>query len=125
LGAKGFTIGTVGNNDRAKVTESQVQAPAEGDQGAQAVAAELGGLPIVVDSAVAPGTVRVVLTEDYTGPGSGLDGTLPSGAVPTGATIDKSAQDIAGDTSADSLADQAPLPSQVFTAGAADPKCVN
>ena len=120
LGARGFTIGTVGNNDRAKVTESQVQAPAEGDQGAQAVAAELGGLPIVVDSAVAPGTVRVVLTEDYTGPGSGLDGTLP-----TGATIDKSAQDIAGDTSADSLADQAPLPSQVFTAGAADPKCVN
>jgi hypothetical protein len=76
-------------------------------------------LPIVVDSAVAPGMVRVVLTEDYAGPGSGLDGTLP-----TGATIDKSAQDISGDASADSLAEQVP-PSPVFTAGSEDPKCVN
>ena len=61
----------------------------------------------------------VVLTEDYTGPGSGLDGTLP-----TGATIDKSAQDASGDTSADSLAGQTP-PSPVFPAGSEDPKCVN
>jgi hypothetical protein len=116
LGAKGFAIGTVGNNDKAKVSESQVQAPAEGDLGAQAVAAELGDLPIVVDSAIPAGTVRVVLTEDYAGPGSGLDGTLP-----TGETIDKSAQD----TSTDSLAEQAPLPSPVITAGSEDPKCVN
>ena len=114
LGASGFAIGTVGNNDKAKVTSSQVQAPAEGDQGAQAVAKELGGLPIVVDSSLPTGTVRVVLTEDYAGPGSGLDGTLP-----TGETIDKSAME------SDAVAEQAPPPSPVITAGPDDPKCVN
>ena len=77
LAAKGFGLGTIGNNDRAKVAESQVQAPAADDIGAQAVARELGGLPVVADPAVPAGTVRVVLTEDYAGPGSGLDGTLP------------------------------------------------
>ncbi len=116
LGAKGFADGTVGNNDKAKVTESQVLAAAEDDLGAQAVAEELGGLPVVADSAIPAGTVRVVLAEDYDGPGSGLDGTLP-----TGETVDKAAQD----TSTDSLAEQAPLPSPVITAGSDDPKCVN
>ena len=123
LGASGFAIGTVGNNDKAKVTSSQVQAPAEGDQGAQAVAKELGGLPIVVDSAIPTGTVRVVLTEDYAGPGSGLDGTLP-----TGETIDKSAQDttdITDTSGTDAVVAQAPPPSPVITAGPDDPKCVN
>jgi len=115
LGAKGFVIGTIGNNDKARVTESQVQAPADGDLGAQAVATELGDLPIVVDSSLAPGTVRVVLTEDYTGPGSGLDGTLP-----TGETVSKASSDIAEGTGA-----QAPPPSPVITAGSDDPKCVN
>ena len=120
LGASGFTIGTVGNNDKAKVTSSQVQAPAEGDQGAQAVAKELGGLPIVVDSSLPSGTVRVVLTEDYAGPGSGLDGTLP-----TGETIDKSAQDATDTAATDAIVAQAPPPSPVITAGPDDPKCVN
>jgi hypothetical protein len=65
-----------------------------------------------VDPSIPPGTVRVVLAEGYAGPGSGLDGTLPS------ATVDKAAaeQDAAG---------QAPLPSPVITAGSNDPKCVN
>ena len=120
LGAGGFAIGTVGNNDKAKVTSSQVQAPAEGDQGAQAVAKELGGLPIVVDSSLPAGTVRVVLTEDYAGPGSGLDGTLP-----TGETIDKSAQDATDTAATDAVVAQAPPPSPVITAGPDDPKCVN
>ena len=112
LGAKGFVIGTVGNNDKEKVTESQVQAPADNDLGAQAVAEELGGLPVVVDTSLSPGTVRVVLTDEYSGPGSGLDGTLP-----TGETIDKA--------SADQSSAQAPPPSPVITAGSDDPKCVN
>jgi hypothetical protein len=109
----GFTGGTVGNNDAAtKVTESQVLAVKEDDPGAQAVAQELGGLPVRVDPSIPPGTVRVILAEGYAGPGSGLDGTLPS------ATVDKAAaeQDAAG---------QAPLPSPVITAGSNDPKCVN
>lgn len=115
LGARGFMIGTVGNNDGAKVTESQVQASAADDVGAQAVARELGGLPVVADPAIAAGSVRVVLTEDYAGPGSGLDGTLP-----TGETVDKAAADT-GET----LDEQAPPPSPVITAGSDDPKCVN
>ncbi len=115
LAAKGFGLGTIGNNDRAKVAESQVQAPAADDIGAQAVARELGGLPVVADPAVPAGTVRVVLTEDYAGPGSGLDGTLP-----TGETVDKAAaQEDSG------AAEQAPPPSPVITAGSDDPKCVN
>ena len=58
--------------------------------------------------------VRVVLTEDYAGPGSGLDGTLPTA---TASTVDKA--------SADTTAGQASPPSPVITAGSNDPKCVN
>ena len=45
------------------------------DLGAQEVAKELGGLPVVADTSLAPGSVRVVLANDYTGPGSGLSGS--------------------------------------------------
>ena len=114
LSPKGFTIGNVGNNEKAKVTQSQVQAPAEDDLGAQAVSRELGGLPIVVDSALPAGTVRVVLTEEYDGPGSGLDGTLP-----TGETVSKAAADTSD------AAKQASPPSPVITAGSDDPRCVS
>ncbi len=117
LGAKGFTIGEVGNNEKAKVTQSQVQAATEDDLGAQAVAKELGGLPVVADPAIPAGTVRVVLSEDYDGPGSGLDGTLPTGDVSTAETVDKSSG--AADTGTG-----APPPSPVITAGSDDPRCV-
>lgn len=121
LGIKGFTIGSVANHDGERVSHSQVQAAAEDDLGAQAVAEELGGLPIVADTALSAGTVRVVLTEEYEGPGSGLDGTLPTGEsateeLATGATVDKASAD--ADTAV-------PLPSPVITAGSDDPRCVN
>lgn len=122
LGAKGFVIGTVGNNEGAKVSESQVQVTAEDDLGAQAVAEELGGLPIVTDSALPAGAVRVVLTEEYEGPGSGLDGTLPTGESFTEAAVDKASQ---SDAAQDAEATAAPLPSPVITAGSDDPRCVN
>ena len=118
LSPKGFTMGTIGNNDKAKVSESQVQAASIDDQGATLVAKELGGLPVVADSSLPPGTVRVVLTEEYDGPGSGLDGTLPTASA---ATIDKASTDINSDLDPE----QAPPPSPVITAGSADPKCVN
>lgn len=117
LGVKGFTIGEVGNNEKSKVTESQVQAPAEDDLGAQAVAKELGGLPIVADASIPAGTVRVVLAEDYDGPGSGLDGTLPTGELSAEETVDKSS----GTTDTGTVA---PPPSPVITAGSDDPRCV-
>jgi hypothetical protein len=55
-----------------------------------------------------------VLADDYAGPGSGLDGTLP-----TSATVEQQSADDAV-TAAD-----APPPSPVITAGSNDPKCVN
>ncbi len=90
---------------------SQVLAAKPDDLGAQAVSKELGGLPIVADPSVQPGTVRVVLGNDYTGPGSGLDGTDP-----TLATADPAATESTGD---------APPPSPIITAGSDNPECVN
>ncbi|MGZ5394371.1 MAG: LCP family protein [Mycobacterium sp.] len=107
---KGFSAGSTGNHEGAPVTGSQVQAAKADDLGAQAISKDLGGLPIVEDSSVAPGWVRVVLAADYTGPGSGLDGIDPT------LTADPVA---AGPTEED------PLASPIITAGSNDPECVN
>ncbi|MCV7215657.1 LCP family protein [Mycobacterium crocinum] len=112
LSAKGFGAGSIGNNDKDHVTRSQVQAAKEDDLGAQAVAKELGGLPVVADASIPAGSVRVVLASDYTGPGSGLEGSLP-----TSAAVSQAAGQ-AGDGTA-------PPPSPIITAGSDDPKCVN
>ncbi|HZU48060.1 MAG TPA: LCP family protein [Mycobacterium sp.] len=114
LVAKGFTAGNVGNNEAAHVKSSQVRAAKADDLGAQQVAKDLGGLPVVADPAVPPGSVRVVLANDYTGPGSGLDGT--ASAAP--AASSHSAAAAAKDTTA-------PPPSPILTAGADRPECVN
>jgi LCP family protein required for cell wall assembly len=111
LTGKGFTAGNVGNNEGVKVSGSQVKAAKVDDLGAQAVSKELGGLPVVADPSVAPGTVRVVLSGDYTGPGSGLDGTDPTLAT--------------ADPAGTEPTDAAPLPSPIITAGSDDPECVN
>ncbi|AKK26619.1 LCP family protein [Mycobacterium sp. EPa45] len=112
LSAKGFGAGNIGNNDKDHVVRSQVQAAKADDLGAQAVAKELGGLPVVADASIPAGSVRVVLASDYTGPGSGLEGSLP-----TSAKVDQAAGQ-AGDGTA-------PPPSPIITAGSDDPKCVN
>ncbi len=111
---KGFAAGNIGNNDRGHVMGSQIQAAKADDLGAQAISKELGGLPVVENPSVSPGSARVVLAGDYTGPGSGLDGREP-----TVATADPAA---AGTSDS---ADPAPPPSPVLTAGSNDPACVN
>ena len=111
LSAMGFGTGSVGNGDETKVSETQVQAATDDDLGALAVAKELGGLPVVADASIPPGTVRVVLADDYAGPGSGLDGTLPTAA----AEVEQQSADGTDTTP----------PSPVITAGSDDPKCVN
>jgi hypothetical protein len=81
LTASGFTGGTAGNNDKGKVTESQVLAAKDDDQEHQAVAEELGGLPVKADPF---GTCRHRAggaRRRLSGPGSGQDGTLPTTAV--------------------------------------------
>jgi LCP family protein required for cell wall assembly len=103
LANNGFTPGAVGNHNGGHVAGSQVQAGEADDLGAQAVARQLGGLPVVVNASVRPGRVRVVLAADYTGPGAGLEGSEPIAA----------------------MVSPAPTPSPVITAGARDPQCVN
>jgi len=110
---KGFTPGMTGNHEGPPVTSSQVQAARADDLGAQAVSRDLGGLPIVEDASVPPGAVRVVLADDYTGPGSGLDGTDA-----TLMTADPASAGYVGD-------DPPPAPSPILTAGSDDPACVN
>ena len=91
-----------------------MQAAKSDDLGAQAVAKELGGLPVVADASVPPGSVRVVLANDYTGPGSGLYGsarharTAPTPPVRWPPTPRRSA-----------------APSPILTAGSDKPECVN
>jgi hypothetical protein len=109
----GFASGPVGNHDEGVLPTSQVFAEKVDDLGAQAVSKDLGGLPVVADPTVAPGTVRVVLGSDYTGPGSGLDGTDP-----TLATADPAASESTGE-------DAPPAPSPIITAGSDNPDCVN
>jgi LCP family protein required for cell wall assembly len=112
LTSKGFSAGTVGNNDAAHVSGSQVQAAKADDLGAQAVAKDLGGLPVIANASVPPGSVRVVLANDYTGPGSGLgDGPAPMAA---------SSAAKSGSSNPD-----APPPSPILTAGNDHPECVN
>ncbi|MBO0677692.1 LCP family protein [Mycolicibacterium sp. S2-37] len=110
---KGFNPGPTGNHEGGPVTGSQVLAANKDDLGAVAVAKDLGGLPIVEDTSVAPDTVRVVLSADYTGPGSGLDGTDP-----TLLTADAAGTDVVDQAAA-------PPPPQIITAGSDDPECVN
>jgi hypothetical protein len=112
LNAKGFGTGSVGNNEAARVTTSQVQAANTDDPGAQAVARDLGGLPVVSNAAVPAGAVRVVLANDYTGPGSGL------GAGDRAEIAGFSAAD-------DTQLSEIPAPSPILTAGSNDPQCVN
>ncbi|AKN17963.1 LCP family protein [Mycobacterium haemophilum] len=112
LTAKGFTAGSVANNQGGHVKGSQVRAAKSDDLGAQEVSKELGGLPVIADGSIPAGSVRVVLANDYTGPGSGLSGSgsiAPAYASNPGSSADA---DI-------------PAPSPILTAGSDIPECIN
>ena len=112
LSSKGFTTGTVGNNEGGHVKGSQVRAAKTDDLGAKEISKDLGGLPVVADSSLPAGSVRVVLADDYTGPGSGLTG---GGSVEP----DRVSNARAG---ADP---NVPAPSPILTAGSDKPECIN
>ena len=112
LSSKGFGTGPVGNYDGGHVQGSQVRAAKDDDLGAQQVAKELGGLPVVADASIAPGAVRVVLANDYSGPGSGLSGG--GSIVPARSSGGGSADD-----------PNVPPPSPILTAGSDKPECIN
>jgi hypothetical protein len=113
LTEKGFAQGPVGNHDEGVLATSQVLANSVDDLGAQAVSKDLGGLPVAADPTVQAGAVRVMLGNDYTGPGSGLDG-----ADPMLATADPAASESTSE-------DAPPAPSPIITAGSDNPDCVN
>ena len=111
LTQKGFSAGAVGNNETQHVAASQVRAAKTDDLGAQAVAMQLGNLPVIEDPSVAPGSVKVVLASDYTGPGSGLGSENPSSVTADPAAVEST--------------DTPPPPSPILTAGSNGPECVN
>lgn len=114
LTAKGFVEGNVGNNEAERVASSQIRAAKVDDIGAQAVSKELGNLPVVEDPSMAPGSVKVVLASDYTGPGSGLGNEVSSGDSTD--TVDPAA----------ASSTDVPLPAPpIITAGSDGPECVS
>jgi LCP family protein required for cell wall assembly len=116
LSSKGFATGTVGNNEGGHVKGSEVRAAKSDDLGAQEISKELGGLPVVADSSVPSGSVRVVLANDYTGPGSGLSG----GGSSAPARVSN-----AGASPAQGADPNTPAPSPILTAGSDKPECIN
>ncbi|WP_282451178.1 LCP family protein [Tomitella fengzijianii] len=80
LGSVGYPAGRVANYTAAPPSESQVRAAPGSRDAATAVARALGGLEVVTDDAMTPGTVTVVVSDEYAGPGSDTwSGTLVSG----------------------------------------------
>ncbi|GAB3128985.1 LCP family protein [Tsukamurella serpentis] len=93
LSGKGFAQGSKGNAasvDAGLSAQSAVLAPSTGDQGAKAVAALLGGLPVIATTSVQSGHVKVVLQDGYSGPGAsgGSDGAVATttSSIPPGMT---------------------------------------
>jgi hypothetical protein len=82
----GYIQGSVGNYSGGPVSQSQVRASSASDPGAKAVAAALGGVPVVSDPSIETGAVSVVLTSDYAGPGSGSGDVIDFGSTSTSAT---------------------------------------
>lgn len=66
----GLTPGDVSNAVPGIYSFSQVLAASEDDPVAKALADKLGGLPVTVSDEVEPGSVIVVIADDYSGPGA-------------------------------------------------------
>ena len=105
VASKGYRAGETGN-DINDTVDSQVLAATTDDPGAVAVSKDLGGLTVVADTSLPPNTVRVILTDSYSGPGS---------------ISDSGAQDSQDTGTEPSLAPPAPR----ITAGGTGPECVN
>jgi hypothetical protein len=108
LTGKGFHTGTVENWPGSPVRSSRVLAASGSDPKAKAVAEALGGLTVVAAPDVPEGAVRVVLADDYSGPGSAAGSLF----------------DMSGTSPASGTATPVP-PAPPIDAGQNGPKCVN
>jgi len=124
LGSVGYRIGEVGNADSPYGASTVLVSEDSRDPG-RAVARALGGLPVRTGDDLPPGTVQVVITGDYAGPGTGLnaepitDGTAAI-APPSAPPVDADA----GDEGEGDGEGPAPDPDAI-TAGGDGPVCVN
>lgn len=113
LSARGYPAGKIGNyNGSRAVDETTVFARSADDDGAVAVAAALGGVATAVDSSLPEDTVRVVLTDDYTGPTSAAETGTDTGSSATGDPTNQPAEPTG-------------TPGPVINAGSNGPRCVN
>ena len=110
---KGYQQGVVGNNQGESVSTTTVFAKSVDDQAAKDLADLLGGVPVKKDSSLTDKTVRVVLSGDYTGPGS---------------SDSESSSTTTADSSSSSPESTSPTPvppAPPIDAGKDGPKCVN
>ncbi len=108
LTGKGFHTGTVANWSGEPVRSSRVLAAKDSDPAAKTVAEALGGLTVDTDPDLPEGAVRVVLADDYSGPGSAAGSLF----------------DMSGTSSSNGTATPVP-PAPPIDAGQNGPKCVN
>lgn len=70
LGNNGIEVSEVANAMEGLYFQSQVVAPDVEDPAAQELARLLGGVPVVANASLEPGTLVAVVSEDYAGPGA-------------------------------------------------------
>ena len=69
LSNQGIQVSEVANAMEGLYYQSQVVAPDTNDPAAQELARILGGVPVVANASLEPGTIVAVVAEDYAGPG--------------------------------------------------------
>jgi len=70
LGKEGVTVGEVANAMEGLYFQSQVVTSDVEDPAAQELARLLGGVPVVANASLEPGTLVAVVSDDYAGPGA-------------------------------------------------------
>ncbi|BAC17564.1 cell envelope-like function transcriptional attenuator common domain protein [Corynebacterium efficiens YS-314] len=105
----GYTIEEIGNAIDGLYYESQVLAADPTDPQAEAIAAELGGLPIVANASLDADTIIVISHIDYAGP------TAETVSEPTSTPVGQPGGDASGE----------PILSPEIDAGGDGPRCVN
>ena len=105
----GYTIEEIGNAIAGLYYESQVLAADPTDPQAEAIAAELGGLPIVANTSLDADTIIVISHTDYTGP------TAVVSTEPTSTPVGQPGGSASGE----------PILSPEIDAGGDGPRCVN
>ena len=88
---KGYVEGTVANAEFAGVAISQVNTADPDDPAAAAISEALGGLPIVHDTTMDPGTISVTVAGDYEGPGLNADGSATTTTTDVAEPVDDGA----------------------------------